>query len=150
MSLTHGWPQSGIRVIIYIGERHLEMERKAFTAARWFPDISISGRLWPTRLTVNMAAVAAANTVHWTVPQNLLKNPEAQAHLWEHRISVSILAPVDNKHTHRRVQPEHGGDQLPGEWEDTKPDAGNSDGLQKLVKLVVGEFWTGHNRDKLG
>lgn len=48
--------------------------------------------------------------------------------------------------THRRVQPEHGGDQLPGERQDPNPDTGNSDTLHKLVKLVVGEFWTGHKR----
>lgn len=44
-----------------------------------------------------MAAVAAANTVHWTVPHNLLRNPEAQAHLGQRTTSVSILAPADKK-----------------------------------------------------
>lgn len=84
------------------------------------------------------------------VPQSLFRNPETQAHLRGHRASVIPLPPVDNKHTQRRVQPEHGGDQLPGEREDADPDRGNSDSLHKLVKLVVGERWTGHNRDKLG
>lgn len=35
----------------------------------------------PTRLIVNIAAVAAANKVHWTVPKNLFRKPETQAHL---------------------------------------------------------------------
>lgn len=34
-----------------------------------------------TRLTANIEAAAPANTVHWTVPQNLLKKPDTQAHL---------------------------------------------------------------------
>lgn len=38
-----------------------------------------------------------------------------------------------------RYIPEHGCDQLPGEREDTDPDAGDGDSLQKLVKLVVCE-----------
>lgn len=57
--------------------------------------------------------------------------------------------PSSGPSTHRRLQPEHGGDQLPGESEDTDPDRGNGDGLHKLVELVVGECWTGHHRYKL-
>jgi len=38
----------------------------------------------PTRLIVNIAAAAVANTVHWTVPQNLFRKPETHAHLEEH------------------------------------------------------------------
>ena len=47
----------------------------------------------PTRLTVNIAAVAAANKVHWTVPQNLLRKPETHAHLEKHKIRylISVL-----------------------------------------------------------
>lgn len=45
MSLTHCRPQSGIRVIIYIGKGHLVMERKTFIQMRRIPQISNTGRL---------------------------------------------------------------------------------------------------------
>lgn len=48
-----------------------------------------------------------------------------------------------------RVIPEHGCDQLPGEREDTNPDAGDRDSLQELVKLMVCESCTDENvKDK--
>lgn len=107
----------------------------------------------PTRLTVNIAAVAAANKVHWTVPQNLLRKPETHANLEKHKIRHLIcvlnifyykgtMQERDNiiNHTHGgRIIPEHGCDYLPGEGEDTNPDTGDGDSLQKLVKLVVCE-----------
>lgn len=43
------------------------------------------------------------------------------------------------KTKHKTVQPEHGCDHLPGEWEDAHPDTGDGDLLQKLVELVVRE-----------
>lgn len=114
----------------------------------------------PTRLRVNIAAVAAANTVHWVVLQNLLRKPETQAHLEKRMYVNSVLLLQGNTFTVKRHLantqwhthlPEHGCDHLPGEREDTNPDTGDSDSLQNLVKLVVCEscknkkkMWTKH------
>lgn len=93
-----------------------------------------------TTLRVNMAAAAAANRVHWMVPDNLFRKPETHAHL-EHRSSLVFSKRRNQRHTKARhtkkVQPEHGCDHLPGEREDAHPDKGEGDGLQKLVELVV-------------
>ena len=97
----------------------------------------------PTRLTVNIAAVAAANTDHCKVPQNLFRKPETHAHLEKQMNCLCYIWSIrdinqEYIHTHR-VLPEHGCDHLPGEREDTDPDKGDGDRLQKLVKLVVCE-----------
>lgn len=60
----------------------------------------------PTRLTVNIAAVAAANKVHWTVPQNLLRKPETHANLEKHKIRhlISVLNIFYYKRYHARTE----------------------------------------------
>ena len=107
-----------------------------------------------------MAAAAAANRVHWTVPQNLFRKPETHAHLEKKKntllvpflylhmytnifstkgISVTCSSESHNQTHTVRVLPEHGRDHLPGEREDTNPDTRDGNSLQKLVELMVCE-----------
>ncbi len=46
----------------------------------------------PTKLILNIATEAAANTVHWTDLQNLVRKPETHAHLEKHMDVVLKLA----------------------------------------------------------
>lgn len=85
-----------------------------------------------------MAAAAAANSVHWTVPHNLFRKPETQAHL-QHSGSSEGITRTRVKGAVGSAQPEHGRDDLPGERDDAHPDEGERDGLQEVVELVVRE-----------
>lgn len=117
VSLTHSRPDPCIRVVLDVGEGHLE-ERS--TTRQWWQEKRFRwdfeqqrtwiGKAAPTTLRVNIAAVAAANTVHWTVPQNLFRKPDTQAHLERDRTGslykVQNQDPVQNNtHTHTRTPP---------------------------------------------
>jgi hypothetical protein len=99
----------------------------------------------------NIETAAAPNTVHWTVPQNLLKNPSTQAHLQNTDTHVNTHTAVSQsllkKHsTHTNTT--HRTDHFPREvcvcylnMEETSSQVRDSNPIQTEGKVTVFRNW---------